>query len=90
MKPRTAASASVSKIFFQAGSTHLQHVQQGCLSGVIETEEQEFGMFVEQTQGCESIPDYTEAVCQLVVLSSSPKVLALFQFCKGQVATYTS
>lgn len=35
----------------------LQHVQQGCLSGVIETEEQEFGMFVEQTQGRESIPE---------------------------------
>ena len=29
-------------------ATYLQHVQQRCLSGIIETEEQEFGMLVEE------------------------------------------
>ena len=47
-------------------------------------------MFVEESQGGESIPNYAEAECQLVVLSSSPKVPALHEFCKGEVATYTS
>jgi len=32
-------------------------MQQSCLSGIIQTEEQEFGMFVQESQRRKSIPD---------------------------------
>jgi hypothetical protein len=38
--------------------THLQHMQQGCLSRIIQTEEEELSMLVEQAKRCQSIPDY--------------------------------
>lgn len=41
-----------------SAASYLQHVQQSRLSGVIESEEQKFGMFVEQAQGCQDIVDY--------------------------------
>lgn len=31
-------------------STYLEHVQEGCLSGVVETEEKELGVLIEQTE----------------------------------------
>lgn len=39
------------------GFTHLQHVQQGRLSGVVETEEQQLCVLVEQAEGGENIVD---------------------------------
>lgn len=39
--------------------THLQHVQQGRLSGIIETEEQQLGVLVEKAEGGENVVDYT-------------------------------
>lgn len=41
-----------------SGASYLQHVQQSRLSGVIESKEQKFGMFVEQAQGCQDVVDY--------------------------------
>lgn len=37
--------------------THLEHVQQRRLAGVIETEEQQLGVLVQQAQAGEHIPD---------------------------------
>lgn len=44
--------------------THLQHVEQGSLSGVIQTEEKELGVLVEQAKGGQHIVDYRGRACQ--------------------------
>lgn len=41
----------------QINSTHLQHVEQRRLAGVIQTEEEELGMLVHKTQRCQDIVD---------------------------------
>ena len=43
---------------------YLQHVQEGRLSGIIETEEQELGVLVEQAKGGQNIVDYLRIVYQ--------------------------
>lgn len=40
---------------------HLQHVQKRRLAGIVETEEQELGVLVQQTEGRENVVDYTTA-----------------------------
>ena len=38
-------------------SVVLEHVQESCLSGVVEAEEEEFGVLVQQAEGSEDIED---------------------------------
>lgn len=40
--------------------THLQHVQKGRLSGIVEAEEEELGVLVEQAEGGQDIVDCAE------------------------------
>lgn len=40
--------------------THLQHVQEGGLAGVVETKEEQLGVLVQQPKGGEDIVDCTK------------------------------
>jgi hypothetical protein len=40
-------------------NTNLQHVQQSGFAGVVQSKEQELGVFVEQAQRSEDIVDYS-------------------------------
>lgn len=39
------------------GNAHLQHMQQGRLARIVETKEQQFGMFVQKTERGQDIVD---------------------------------
>ena len=43
-------------------STHLQHVKQSGLSGIVETQEKQLRVLVKQSQGGQHIVDYTQHV----------------------------
>lgn len=60
--------------------THLQHVQQRRLSGIVEAEEQQFSVLVEQTERREDVVDCGEAH---LMSASCPGV-------EGVGSTYTS
>lgn len=60
--------------------THLQHVQQRRLSGVVEAEEQQLGMLVEQAERREDVVDCGEPP----LMSASCPVV------EGVGSTYTS
>lgn len=49
-------------------STHLQHVEQSCLSGIVETEEKQLRVLVKQSQGGQHIVDYS--TCQPIQVAS--------------------
>lgn len=66
-------------------STYLQHVQQGRLSGIIETEEEEFGVLVQESQGRKSIPDWTK-----IIVSSQSRPTVPGQLKLWAKVTYTS
>lgn len=38
--------------------SYLQHVQQGRLSGIVETQEQQLGVLIEESKGGQDVPDY--------------------------------
>ena len=38
--------------------SYLQHVQEGSLSGIIESQKQELGVLVEQSEGGQDVPDF--------------------------------
>lgn len=62
----------------------LEHVQQGGLASIIETEEEEFGVFVGQAELGEDIPDYS------TTLSVFRHVVWRVKIARLMVETYTS
>lgn len=36
---------------------YIQHMKQSCLAGVVQTQEEEFGMFVGKSEACEQIAE---------------------------------
>lgn len=75
--PATVATAAPS-----IGAAYLQHVQQCSLSRIVQSKEQKFGMFVEETQGGKDIVDCTQEV------SIGQRTMGLS--CARSVITYTS
>lgn len=59
---RSTAPATVATAAPRIGAAYLQHVQQRSLSRIVQSEEQKFGMFVEETQGGKYIVDCTQEV----------------------------
>lgn len=53
-------------------STYLQHVQEGRFPGIVETQEQELGMFVKQTKGRQDVVNYFKKGIRRSVIRYKP------------------
>lgn len=51
-------SISNSSSYLCQYTTHLEHVEEGCLAGIVETEEQQLRVLIEEAKVGQKVPNY--------------------------------